>query len=315
MDERLVEAAQALLTGYDTALNRQWREEDRLWRQADLCWRDRELKFMDQQSRWRREDIEQRHLDNARVLWGRILERNRRDVEEKSEQLKAISTLAALISGFALTAFLQFDFGPFQDRTGVALPLFGISMALTVGFETLCVIICSLMLVSVFKTGKKYVSDEEEAEFMARCRDFIRDYRPGDRPPAPRCSFATHWTQRCEQSWRRAFLAFGLGIPALFVNLSVAAWIKFDQSLVAAASSTVVLGASLLAMFYFHRKWTSHILDSEKIELAAEGVPVPCQGLPFDWHLRPALQSRAASSLQRVPLSQTASANPASEHC
>lgn len=45
------------------------------------------------------------------------------------------------------------------------------------GFETLCVIICSLMLVSVFKTGKKYVSDEEEAEFMARCRDFIRDYR------------------------------------------------------------------------------------------------------------------------------------------
>lgn len=46
-----------------------------------------------------------------------------------------------------------------------------------VGLETLCVIICSLMLVSVFKTGKRYVSDEEEAEFMARCRDFIRDYR------------------------------------------------------------------------------------------------------------------------------------------
>lgn len=66
------------------------------------------------------------------MLWGRILERNRRDVEEKSEQLKAISTLAALISGFALTAFLQFDFGGYQDRTGVALPLFGISMALTV---------------------------------------------------------------------------------------------------------------------------------------------------------------------------------------
>jgi hypothetical protein len=33
------------------------------------------------------------------------------------------------------------------------------------------------MLVSVFKTGKRYVSDEEEAEFMARCRDFIKSYR------------------------------------------------------------------------------------------------------------------------------------------
>lgn len=46
-----------------------------------------------------------------------------------------------------------------------------------VGFETLCVIICSLMLVSVFKTGKRYVSDEEEAQFMALCRDFIQHYR------------------------------------------------------------------------------------------------------------------------------------------
>lgn len=46
MDERLVEAAQALLTGYDTALNRQWREEDRAWRHADLSWREREHAFM-----------------------------------------------------------------------------------------------------------------------------------------------------------------------------------------------------------------------------------------------------------------------------
>jgi calcium release-activated calcium channel protein 1 len=86
----------------------------------------------EQQCLWRKEDIEQRHLENARVLWARILERNRRDVEEKSEQLKAISTLAALISGFALTAFLQFDFCDYQDKTGAALPIFGISLALTV---------------------------------------------------------------------------------------------------------------------------------------------------------------------------------------
>lgn len=45
------------------------------------------------------------------------------------------------------------------------------------GLETLCVIICSLMLVSVFKTGKRYVADEEEAEFMAQCWQFVQDYR------------------------------------------------------------------------------------------------------------------------------------------
>lgn len=66
------------------------------------------------------------------VLWARVVEKNRRDVEEKSEQLKAISTLAALISGFALTAFLQFDFKEFSDTTGAVYPLFGVTMALTV---------------------------------------------------------------------------------------------------------------------------------------------------------------------------------------
>jgi hypothetical protein len=47
------------------------------------------------------------HLDNARVLWARVFERNRRDVEEKSEQLKALGNMAALIAGFSLAAFMQ----------------------------------------------------------------------------------------------------------------------------------------------------------------------------------------------------------------
>ncbi len=62
-------------------------------------------------------------------------------------------------------------------------------------------------------------------------------------------------------------MAFGLGIPALFVNLSVAAWIKFAKSPVAAATTTIVLGVSVLVMAFFVRKWTSHILDSEKADL------------------------------------------------
>lgn len=44
-----MEAAQALLTGYDTALSRQWREEDRRWRADDLAWREREYKYAERQ--------------------------------------------------------------------------------------------------------------------------------------------------------------------------------------------------------------------------------------------------------------------------
>jgi calcium release-activated calcium channel protein 1 len=46
-----------------------------------------------------------------------------------------------------------------------------------VGLETICVIICSLMLVSVFKTGQNYMSEQEEAEFMERCKMFVNNYR------------------------------------------------------------------------------------------------------------------------------------------
>ena len=56
----------------------------------DLCREERR--------RWRQEDIEQRTLENARVLWARFVEQNRRDIEERSEQLKTFSNLAALVS-------------------------------------------------------------------------------------------------------------------------------------------------------------------------------------------------------------------------
>lgn len=53
------------------------------------------------------EDIEQKVLSNAVVLWERYAEQNRRFVEERSEQLKSFANLAALITGFAIVAFLQ----------------------------------------------------------------------------------------------------------------------------------------------------------------------------------------------------------------
>lgn len=53
MDERLIEGLQALLTGYDAALGREWRTEERAWRDEDLEWRaaerakaEAELSFM-----------------------------------------------------------------------------------------------------------------------------------------------------------------------------------------------------------------------------------------------------------------------------
>lgn len=52
-------------------------------------------------------------------------------MEERAEQLKAISNLSALIAGFALVSFLQFDFDPNASSEGVQLA-FGLTIALTV---------------------------------------------------------------------------------------------------------------------------------------------------------------------------------------
>lgn len=61
----------------------------------------------EEERRWRAEDLEQRALDNARQLWLRFVEKNRRDVEERAEQLKGFSNLAALVAGFVMISYLQ----------------------------------------------------------------------------------------------------------------------------------------------------------------------------------------------------------------
>lgn len=63
------------------------------------------------------------------MLWDRFMEKNRRDVEERAEQLKSIGNMAALIAGFAVVAFLEFS----ADTNTKALEImFGLTTALVV---------------------------------------------------------------------------------------------------------------------------------------------------------------------------------------
>jgi hypothetical protein len=82
------------------------------------------------QKQWRLHDLDQRSLDNARVIWGRFMEKNRREVEERAEQLKSLGNLAALVAGFAVVAFLEFG-GDF-DKSKTLTLAFGTTAALVV---------------------------------------------------------------------------------------------------------------------------------------------------------------------------------------
>ena len=109
--------ATAFLTALDTSLSKKWREEARMWRQQDISYRKEEREYRileqlyrEQQVNWRKSDVKQRTLENARCVWNRYVEKNRRDVEEKSEQLKSISNLSALIAGFAVVSLVELNF-------------------------------------------------------------------------------------------------------------------------------------------------------------------------------------------------------------
>ncbi|KAG2444610.1 hypothetical protein HXX76_001354 [Chlamydomonas incerta] len=267
--ERILSTAQACISGYDVAFSRAVRLEDRAWRGEDLAHRQlerqllrEESKFLEEERRFLHIQIQQAHVENARALWLRFVNRNRTEVMEKTEQLKAVSSLSALLAGFALVGFLEFQFVVGNQYNKALLPLFALTTSITVGVEVAAVVLTSLMLANILRTAKTYVNEQEEAEFMHRCQAFIANYRPGDRPPAPVRTFAVHWARRCEHEWRIAFRLFSTGIPFFFVNLALAGWIKFHdaQTPVAPIIVTLIMGFSLMYNLYTHRKWGEYLL-------------------------------------------------------
>lgn len=69
----------------------------------------------------------------------------------------------------------------------------------------------SLMHASILSSGKSYVDEEAEAEFMHQCLHFAALYEVGHKPPAPKRTFEQHWATRCEADWRWAFRMFAAG--------------------------------------------------------------------------------------------------------
>ncbi|GIL87473.1 hypothetical protein Vretifemale_15453 [Volvox reticuliferus] len=137
--EGVLNTAQTILTGYDVTLQRQIRSEERAWRAEDLAYRQherevasQELQFMLEERTFLAAQIQQAHVDNARALWQRFVNRNRTEVQEKAEQLKALSALAALLAGFALVSFLEFQFVVDADYNRALLPLFALTTSITV---------------------------------------------------------------------------------------------------------------------------------------------------------------------------------------
>jgi len=294
-----MDAMQVLFTAFDTGISSVWREEDRSWRSEDRRWRTEDVDYREEERRWRaeegemrcnehrwrKEDVDQQHVENARYLWTRFVEKNRRDVEEKSEQLKAISNLAALFAGFGVVTLTQFP----VDSTHISaiwIAFYGVLTAITVGMMTVAMVTCTLILGSILKNGKLYVNEEAEEEFMFKCKTFIMNYKEGhaQKPPYPRLTFEAFWSLRCDSHWRRAFQLFAVGVLSFLVSLVPIGWIKFFQSPVTAYLFIAIVGLSIVVWGIVQWYWGTHMTSN--ITRSEEHGMQPTS-LPFDWHLSP----------------------------
>ena len=69
------------------------------------------------------------------MLWARFVEKNRREIEERTEQLKSIGNIAALVAGFAVVAFLEFQ-AEWSVVPQAVEAMFGFTTALTVRLDS-----------------------------------------------------------------------------------------------------------------------------------------------------------------------------------
>ncbi|CAI7859250.1 unnamed protein product [Closterium sp. NIES-53] len=249
--------------------------------------------------RWREEDMNQRHVDNARYLWARFVEKNRRDVEEKSEQLKAISNLAALFAGFAVVTLTQFQV-TLEGSPMWNIALYGILTAISVCLHTVAMVQCTLIMGSILKNGKAYVDEEAEEHFMFRCLLFVRSFSLGDRPPAPRRTFEAFWEYRCEDDWRKAFSYFTWGIFSFLLSLIPIGWIKFNFSTFIPVVFTAIVICSMVVWAYQQLSWGAYLTKGRRqfdsLLSEAEAFRVRPSGLPFDWHIAPEASRKRSSS-------------------
>lgn len=278
------------LSGWLAGLaDRAWRASDLKWRVEERAWRTEERAFREEQRRWHRTEVTQRGLDNARYTWERHVEKNRRDVEERTEQLKVVSQVSALLAGFAVIALAEFEIEEEVRDREFLIAIFGISTGVIVSLMTLSTVICTYMLAGILRVGKAFVSLQQEERFLFACRAFLEEGAAhGDLPPVPPRTFERHWELRCEPDWQLAFSMFAAGLPLFLANVGLLAWLKFHFSVATAACITVVATIAVLLWLRIHLRWGALLREpTETLYRGGGRAAVSAadygRSLPWDW--------------------------------
>ena len=137
--------------------------------------------------------------------------------------LQAISSLSALIAGFAMVVLVELSVP--AEISPLLLILFAFLTGAVVCLMAMCMLTTSMMLV------------------------YILNYRQITDEP-----FKRVWQNVCEPDWERSFFCFKMGVPCFLGSLCCLSWMKFstqtDWADATAATVVTVLAAFTFLFWY-----------------------------------------------------------------
>ncbi|CAK4662980.1 hypothetical protein LEN26_019419 [Aphanomyces euteiches] len=221
---------ESLIGTYDQSNSSTWRREDVEHRNQEIQWRTDDLK---REQEWREQDV-------RRIKIQAKLENERRQADTRSEQLSAVSSLGALLGGFALVSIINVNL-----PTNINLDLlwvYGVVSALCI----CCMVISSVTFTVLLVAITRYTAHELDYDVRRMHDDDIDFESP----------FYTWWLKKCETDWMLGYRLFRLGVSLFLVELGVVSWVQYSnwQATSISISTVAVLGL-LIWQFRILSKW------------------------------------------------------------
>ncbi|CAK4077050.1 unnamed protein product [Aphanomyces euteiches] len=232
---------ESLIGTYDQSNSSTWRREDVEHRNQEIQWRTDDLK---REQEWREQDV-------RRIKIQAKLENERRQADTRSEQLSAVSSLGALLGGFALVSIINVNL-----PTNINLDLlwvYGVVSALCI----CCMVISSVTFTVLLVAITRYTAHELDYDVRRMHDDDIDFESP----------FYTWWLKKCETDWMLGYRLFRLGVSLFLVELGVVSWVQYSnwQATSISISTVAVLGLLI---------WQFRILSKWRYLMKVPAVPV-----------------------------------------
>ncbi|KAF0695497.1 Aste57867_13690 [Aphanomyces stellatus] len=221
---------ETLIGTYDQSNSSAWRREDLQHRDQECQWRTDDLK---REQEWREQDI-------RRIRVQAKVENERRQADTRAEQLSAVSSLGALLGGFALVSMI--NVGLPEDINLTLLWVYGIVSAITICTMVVSAVAFTMLLVAI----TRYSAHDLEYDVRRMHDDDIDHESP----------FYNWWLNKCETDWQMGYRLFRFGVTFFLIELGVVSWVQYShwQSTSISITSIAVI-ALLIWQFRILSKW------------------------------------------------------------